>query len=66
MSVQLDNERVVQFVVWCVAGVFAFCAVFVSVRLIRQHLNHFSVPIAQSKVGDSSLGEIYNSVLVSC
>ena len=45
-----DQEAKVQRIVWAIAGIFVFTAVFVSIKLIRSHLQHFTKPIIQSKV----------------
>lgn len=47
----LHSEAQMQLIAWIVAGLFVAASVIASVKLIRGHLNHFTQPIVQSKVG---------------
>lgn len=47
----LYSEAQMQLIAWIVAGLFVATSVVASVKLIRGHLNHFTQPIVQSKVG---------------
>ncbi|EQC40385.1 hypothetical protein SDRG_02283 [Saprolegnia diclina VS20] len=45
-----DDEARVQWIVWFVSGLFVLLAIFTSMRLIRNHLRHFTKPLIQRKI----------------
>ncbi|OQR84782.1 hypothetical protein ACHHYP_12817 [Achlya hypogyna] len=45
-----DDEALVQWIVWFVSGLFVLIAIGTSMRLIRNHLHHFTKPLIQRKI----------------
>ncbi|OQS02823.1 hypothetical protein THRCLA_21313 [Thraustotheca clavata] len=45
-----EDERRVQWIVWFVSGLFVLTAIGTSMRLIRNHLHHYTKPMVQRKI----------------
>ncbi len=45
-----DEEALMQLIVWAISGMFVLIAIGTSMKLIRNHLRHFSKPTIQRKI----------------